>query len=75
MRITKKQKDEILVQLKIAAAGKLAQWDAERAIEAILDKGDFDNMNRLLDDLCAGFGDTEDVTRQDVQDYVDGLER
>lgn len=73
MKLTKEQKDEILLLLQQAVQAQIDRWDAERGIENVLDK-ELDDMGQGIEDLAISCDFGRDVKLDDIQDYIDSCE-
>jgi hypothetical protein len=73
MKLTKKQKQEILPHLQTMVQGNIDAWESQRRIEGILEKN-FDCMNDAAQDFAVVYGSGDEVTLADVQSYVEQLE-
>jgi hypothetical protein len=73
MRLTKEQKTELLPLLQKAVQAQIDLWEASGAIEGVLDKT-YDNMGEALAPMAVTYDSGSQVTAEDLQVYVDGIE-
>lgn len=74
MKLTKQQKKDILPLLRRVVQGIIDSWDAQREIEDVVGV-ELDGMSRAAEDMAVGYGSPEDITIDEVQDYVDACRR
>ena len=72
MQIGNKKAKEIRPFLWLAVRAQIDCWVAQRKIEKILDQY-FDHMQDGITDLAVSVDSENDITLQDVKDYVAGL--
>ena len=73
MKLTTKQKREILPLLQDAVQTLIDKWDYEGQIEAILGV-QLDHMATGITGLAVSYDKGSDVQLKDVQRYIDGCE-
>lgn len=73
MKLTNETKAALLPLLQKAVQAKIDEWEAESAMEGVLERT-FDGMNVALEPLAVSYDTGEQVTLEDVQSYVDSLE-
>jgi hypothetical protein len=56
-----------------ALEAQITLWDAYRAIEVHMDKGDMENSEYLLRGLAMYYDSPDQVTNDDVKDFIDRL--
>lgn len=71
MKLTSRQKHDILPHIQAAVQGIIDSWESQRQIEFLLD-AEIDEMNPGLEDLAIGADKGTDITIDQVQEYIDG---
>jgi hypothetical protein len=69
VKLTKKQKEEVLPHLQHMVDSIISAWESQRWIEGILGRN-FDGMSGAAEMLAVTYDAGREVKLDDVQDYI-----